>query len=207
MTQTQPQTTVVGVFRNRWSADDCFSALMRRGYLSSDINIMMSDQTRSHEYPWEDDEAPFSVASAPIEINEHSETAAAVKIEPRIVGSSAGTMAAEGVGVGGSIGTMVGATLAAIAAVGTSLVIPGLNLIVAGPVLAALAGGGAGAVTGGLVGGLVGLGIPKQDAEVYNKALLEGGVVMGVRTEASDADDIQELMIAHAGEQVTISHI
>ncbi|WP_010583594.1 hypothetical protein [Schlesneria paludicola] len=206
MTQPQAHKTVVGVFRNRWSADDCFSALMRRGYLSSDINIMMSDQTRSREYPWEDDDPPFSVASAPIDVDETSGVAAPVRVEPRIHGTSAGNMAAEGVGVGGSIGTMVGATLAAIAAVGTALVIPGLNLIVAGPVLAALAGGGAGAVTGGLVGGMVGLGIPKQDAEVYNKALLEGGVVMGVRTEAGDADDIHELMIAHAGEQVTISH-
>ena len=71
------------------------------------------------------------------------------------------------------MGTAVGATLAAIAAVGTVLIIPGLNLIVAGPIVAALAGGGVGAVAGGLVGGLVGLGIPERDAVVYNRSLQE----------------------------------
>src|SRR4051794_32102772 len=67
-----------------------------------------------------------------------------------------GSMATEGVAAGGAIGTAVGAVVAAIAAIGTSIALPGLGIIVAGPILAALAGGGAGAVTGGLLGGLVG---------------------------------------------------
>src|SRR4051812_42087029 len=45
----------------------------------------------------------------------------------------AGSKAVEGMAVGGAIGTAVGATLAAIAALGTSLVLPGLGLVVAGP--------------------------------------------------------------------------
>ena len=46
--------------------------------------------------------------------------------------------AADGLGIGSAIGGTVGAVLAAIAAVGTSIVIPGLGLFVAGPIAAAL---------------------------------------------------------------------
>ena len=71
--------------------------------------------------------------------------------------------------------------------------------------MAALAGGGAGAVAGGLVGGLVGLGIPEQDAEVYNRALQEGGVVMSVSADADKVREVEQLMIKHSGEQVACS--
>src|SRR5688572_25473230 len=72
-----------------------------------------------------------------------------------------GSKAAKGAGVGGAIGGTVGAIAAAIATVGTSVAIPGLGLVIAGPLAAALAGAGAGGVTGGLVGALIGAGIPE----------------------------------------------
>ena len=43
-----------------------------------------------------------------------------------------GSKAAKGAGIGGAVGGSVGAALAAIAAIGTSLAIPGLGLVVAG---------------------------------------------------------------------------
>ena len=70
----------------------------------------------------------------------------------------------EGLGVGAAVGGGVGATLAAIFAVGSNVVVPGLGLVVAGPIAAALAGAGAGGATGGLVGALVGAGIPEERA-------------------------------------------
>jgi hypothetical protein len=97
-----------------------------------------------------------------------------------------GTMGTEGLAAGGVIGTAVGAAAAAIAAIGTTVALPGLGLIVAGPILAALAGGGAGAVTGGLIGGLIGLGIPESNAKAYEAALKEGGVVIGVHCHSND---------------------
>ena len=63
---------------------------------------------------------------------------------------------------------------------GTTIWFPAWVWIVAGPIFAALAGGGAGAVTGGAVGGLVGLGIPESNAKAYEEALKKGGVVFGV---------------------------
>ena len=72
-----------------------------------------------------------------------------------------GSKAAEGAGVGAGIGGTIGAVLAGIAAVGTTLVLPGIGLVVAGPIAAALAGAGAGGLAGGLVGALIGAGSPE----------------------------------------------
>jgi hypothetical protein len=149
------RTMVVGVFRNRLAAQQCYDVLINRGFHDADINVMMSEQTRSLY-----GEAPESRAAFDRAGNH--------------------TKAAEGMGIGGAVGTLVGGSIAAIVAVGTSLVLPGLNLIVAGPLAAALAGGGAGALTGGLLGGLIGLGIPEEGAEAYHQALREGGTVLGV---------------------------
>ncbi len=63
-----------------------------------------------------------------------------------------GTNAAEVAGVGGAIGGTLGAVVAAFAAVGTSLAIPGLGLIVAGPLAAGIAGAGAGGAAGAYSG-------------------------------------------------------
>lgn len=95
--------------------------------------------------------------------------------------SEAGTKAAEGVGIGGAVGGGVGAALAAVFAVGSSVVIPGLGLVVAGPIAAALAGAGAGAATGGVIGALVGAGIPESHAKAYEQGVRDGGVVIGTR--------------------------
>jgi hypothetical protein len=170
------QKMVTAVFRNRVDAQNACETLAERGYASSEINVLMSDATRSAYYPpTRDDERTHS----------------------------AGNLGIEGAGVGGAIGTAVGATLAAIAAIGTSIAIPGLGLVVAGPLAAALAGGGAGAVAGGLIGGLIGLGIPEPDATAYLDALRNGGVVIGVVPHNSeDADRIKQDFQNHHGENV-----
>ncbi|MGI8898472.1 MAG: hypothetical protein ACR2IB_08775 [Pyrinomonadaceae bacterium] len=103
-----------------------------------------------------------------------------------------GSKAWEGAGKGAAIGGGVGATLAAIAAIGTTLALPGIGLLIAGPIAAALAGGGAGALTGGLVGALVGAGIPEEHAKHYEKGLKEGGIVMGVNPRTTEDADYFE---------------
>jgi len=101
--------------------------------------------------------------------------------------SELGTKAAEGTGVGGAIGGTLGAIIGGIAAIGTNLVLPGLGLVVWGPVAAALAGAGAGGLTGGLVGALIGWGIPEDRAVAYEHGIKNGGTVLGV-TPRSDED-------------------
>jgi hypothetical protein len=156
---------LTAVFCDRVNAQTAYDRLVSHGYTNSEINVLMSDTTRSTYFSNERDEARHDV----------------------------GSHATEGMGVGGAIGTAVGATLAAVAAIGTSLAIPGLGLVIAGPIAAALAGGGAGALAGGLLGAMVGLGIPESNARAYEDALREGGVVIGViPRNARDADTIRE---------------
>jgi hypothetical protein len=97
-----------------------------------------------------------------------------------------GTKAAEGAGIGAGIGGALGAIAAAVAAVGTAIAIPGLGLVVAGPVAAALAGAGAGGAAGGLVGALVGWNIPEERIKEYESGIREGGILMGVRPRSDE---------------------
>jgi hypothetical protein len=169
------QKMVTAVFRHRNDSEQAFDYLYHLGYTDRDINVLMSDKTRSSFYPNREDETKHN----------------------------AGTKAAEGTGIGGAIGTAVGATLAAVAAIGTSIAVPGLGLVIAGPLAAAFAGGGAGAVTGGAVGALVGAGINEQNAEAYSEALREGGVVLGVTPKNREhAKAIEERFKELHGENV-----
>ena len=117
--------------------------------------------------------------------------------------SELGSKALEGAGVGPAIGGTVGATIAAIAAIGTTVALPGLGLLVAGPIAAGLAGAGAGGLTGGLIGALVGSGIPKDRAKHYEKGVREGGIVMGVIPRSTqDAEYLERQWNACGGEQI-----
>ena len=117
--------------------------------------------------------------------------------------SELGTKAWEGAGKGAAIGGGVGATLAAIAAIGTTLALPGLGLLIAGPIAAGLAGAGAGALTGGLIGALVGHGIPEEQAKHYEQGIREGGIVMGVQPRnEEDADYFEKNWRENRGESI-----
>jgi hypothetical protein len=103
--------------------------------------------------------------------------------------------AADGLGIGGAIGGTVGAALAAIVGVGTAIAIPGLGLVVAGPIAAALAGAGAGGATGGLIGLLIGTGIPEHRARVYDANVRGGGILLGVEAKTDeDVDRLEKLL-------------
>ena len=91
-----------------------------------------------------------------------------------------GSKAAEGAGTGSAIGGTLGAIVGVVAAIGTTLVLPGLGLVIAGPIAAGLAGAGAGGITGGIVGGLIGSGIPEDRAKQYEAGIKDGNVVLGV---------------------------
>ena len=96
-----------------------------------------------------------------------------------------GSKVMEGAGVGSTLGGVVGAAVGILAAIGTSLVIPGLGLVLAGPIALGLAGAGAGGVTGGVLGALVGAGMPKDIAEKHEKNISAGNIVVGVKPRSS----------------------
>jgi len=113
------------------------------------------------------------------------------------------THAADGLGIGGAVGGTIGAVLAAITAVGTTLFLPGLNLVIAGPIAAALAGFGAGGATGGLIGALIGAGIPEYRAKVYEAGIRGGGILLGVEARSDEeVDRLEELLDELGAEHV-----
>lgn len=151
MSETTGQSrSVSGLFNDRASAERAYTALENRGYTRDDVNLLMSDETRKKH---------FGEGTVETEL---------------------GSKALEGAGTGSAIGGTLGAIIGGIAAIGTSVLIPGLGLIVAGPLAAALAGAGAGGLTGGLIGALVGSGIPEEHAAEYESGIKNGGVYMGV---------------------------
>ncbi|WP_315984810.1 hypothetical protein [Hymenobacter sp. BT190] len=162
-----------GMFRDRDSAERAYSSLSSRGYSKDDVNLLMSDETRKTH---------FGDNTADTDL---------------------GDKAMEGAGVGSAIGGTAGAVIGAIAAIGTSVALPGLGLIIAGPIAAALAGAGAGGLTGGLVGALVGSGIPEEHAVEYENDVKNGGIVMGVKPRnAEDAQYFEEEFRRHNGDKV-----
>lgn len=118
--------------------------------------------------------------------------------------SNLGSKALEGAGTGSAIGGTLGAIIGGIAAIGTNVLLPGLGLVVAGPLAAALAGAGAGGLTGGLVGALIGSGIPEDRAREYEEGVKSGGIVMGVNPRSDeDADYFEnEWRNTHRGESI-----
>lgn len=147
----------------------------KHGYKADDISVLMSDDTRKKHYG---DVTPGTELSG-------------------------GTKAAEGLGKGAAIGGGVGAALAALFAVGTSIAIPGLGLVVAGPIAAALMGAGAGGATGGVIGALIGAGIPEDRAKEYERGINDGGVLIGTRYRDDDhAKELEKDFTSYGGRNV-----
>ncbi len=118
-------SSVTGVYYDRESADRAYQSIRDRGYEDADVNVMMSDDTRTRFYGDEPAEG------------------------------TAGSKALEGAGTGAAIGGSVGGVVGAIAAVGTAVAIPGIGLIagpLVGALAGAGAGGAAGTLVGALVG-------------------------------------------------------
>jgi len=96
------------------------------------------------------------------------------------------TKAPEGVAAGATTGAVLGGGLGWLAGIG-ALAIPGLGpLIAAGPIVAALAGVGAGGALGGITGALIGMGIPEYEAKRYEGRVKDGGILLSVHCDDSD---------------------
>ncbi|MCI0638416.1 MAG: hypothetical protein L0Y70_05035, partial [Gemmataceae bacterium] len=93
------ETMVSAVFRDHVQSQRAYQWLLDQGYNASEVNVLMSDRTRAKYYR-DDEEEP--------------------KQKP-------GNAAVEGAGIGGAIGTIVGGSIAAVAAIGTTLAVPGLG--------------------------------------------------------------------------------
>lgn len=161
------------MFKDRESAERAYESVTARGYSPEDVNLLMSNDTRKKYFS--SDDSPET---------------------------ELGNKALKGAGAGSAIGGTVGAIIAVVAAAAT-LAIPGLNIIAAGPIVAALTGAGAGGLAGGLIGALVGWGIPEEHAKAYESGLKEGGIVLGVNPRTDeDAEYFEQEWKNNRGEQI-----
>lgn len=107
------------------------------------------------------------------------------------------TEADTGAGIGAATGALAGGAAGILASLGL-LAVPGIGpILAAGPIVAALTGAGIGAATGGLLGGLIGLGIPESDAKKYAEAVNQGGTLVSVSSDDSQAERVAEIMSSH----------
>ncbi len=176
---TERVNMVTGLFSERADAERAWRAAVDLGYRSDDINLMLSEDTRTRMFAGEQGAGLGAKA------------AEAAK-EP--------TKGAEK--IGGPTGGHVGMIAPVLAAVGTLLLIPG-GIIAAGPVAIALGAAGAVGVAGGLVAALTDWGVPKGRVELYEAGIREGGVLIGVKPRSEqDAKKLAEAWKASGGELV-----
>jgi hypothetical protein len=139
-------------FRDLERAEKAYGILRDRGYHDNEITVLMSEDSVKKYF--------------------HK--------DPEKEKSDFGNKAAEGAGVGAGVGGAIGAAAGIILALGTAVAVPGLGIVVAGPLAAGLAGAGGGGITGGIIGALVGAGIPKETADKYEQGVKEGEIVIAV---------------------------
>lgn len=138
------------LFEDKDAAESAYSAALKRGYRPEDINIVMSEDSRKKYY------------------------------DSPLVEREMGDKSLEGLAIGGAIGGSVLGTIGAIVALSTTIVVPGIGLVIAGPLAASLVGVGAGSIAGGLLGTLIGAGIPEEHAKIYENGIKKGGIVVAV---------------------------
>jgi hypothetical protein len=159
--ETSNKLLVTGVFKDRASVESAYKDAVARGYNPNDINVVMSDDTRKKYFTNADG-----------------------------VVAELGDKSMEGMALGGALGGTVVGIASAIAAIGSAIVLPGVGLVLVGPLAAGLVGAGAGSIAGGLIGALVGCGIPEAHVKEYENTVKSGGIVMTVhpRSEQDSRD-------------------
>ncbi|MCA9639163.1 MAG: hypothetical protein H6718_05550 [Polyangiaceae bacterium] len=116
---------------------------------------------------------------------------------------------------GAVAGGALGALLAGIGGIAT-LALPGLGLVVAGPLAVALESAVVGAVGGGFAGALIGIGVPENQAKRYAESLLEHGVIVAASPATPDEAQLIEAVFEdtrgvdlvraqHPGQSVSVS--
>jgi hypothetical protein len=161
-----PAKMVTGLFPNKESAERGYQSAIRLGYESSDIDVLMSEETRNRYFPPTPD----------------TKTELSSKTTKKAM--EGGKSADE---LGGHTGGAIGTIAPALAGVGTLLLVPVLGVVAAGPIAIALGAAGAVGLAGALIGALAKWGIPQTRSEEYEQGIRAGGILMGVKPR-SDKD-------------------
>ncbi|MBI3899904.1 MAG: hypothetical protein HY308_16640 [Gammaproteobacteria bacterium] len=151
---------VTGLFPDIDSVERVYQSATQNGYGIRDINVIMSDDTRRRSFA-----------------------------EGHDVDRKLRSKIAEGGELGGPLGGTIGIMIPALAAVAAGAAfsaLPGLGLVVGGPIAVALASAGTAGVTAGLLGWLSDWGLPKARVREYERGIHDGGILMGVKAHSED---------------------
>lgn len=173
------QKLVLGIFGERSSAEDAIDSLKNAGFNPKDISIIMKDSEIAHE-----------------------------------MAASTGSSIADGAVSGATTGGILGGVAGLLVGLG-AITIPGIGaLLVGGPIATALGLSGAagstltgvltGAVAGGLVGGLIGLGLPEEDARIYEDRIKEGAILLAIPSNEETVSEVTELLDDLGAEQINV---
>jgi hypothetical protein len=152
-----PPSTVTALFDRPEAVERAYEAATARGYEIGDINVVMSEDTRRRYYA-----SPEA---------EHTEIA---------------KKSAEGGKLGGPTGGRVGIAISIAAAVGAAIALPGLGIVMAGPIAVALAGAGAAGVAAGLIGAFADWGLPDERVRAYEAEIGAGRILIGVQARSRE---------------------
>ena len=169
--ESKPKLT--GLFPDSDAAESAFQACLARGYSIGDVNVVVSESTRSQI------------------LKEHDPAKANLTSKE-----------AEGGELGGPTGGRMGILLTIFAAVGAAIAIPTVGFV-AGPIAVALAAAGTAGVAGGLLGAIEHWGVPESRLGEYQAGIGRGEILIMVEPVSdADADAIREAWTALGGRKI-----
>jgi len=171
--------TVVGVFSDRMQAQRAIEALKAAGFRGEDIGILMQNKDGAKD-----------------------------------LASDTGTKAGAGAAAGATTGGLLGALGGLLVGLG-ALAIPGIGpVLAAGPLVAALGplvggvatGAALGAGTGALAGALIGLGIPDDEAHIYEERFNQGRILVTVKAGTGRYGEAEQILRQAGAEDISMSN-
>lgn len=175
---------VSGIFTSQQDLHQLFGGLEALGIDHDHVSVLMSEQTRTY----------------------YSDSLDEISDETGFGGEGfrQTTKMPEGAATGGLTGGIVGAIIGGLTLVG-SVLLPGVGLLVAGPLVGAITGGAIGTAAGGLVGGLVGMGIPENEAKYYQDSIQQrGNVLVAAHVPKSLKDEVRNVFKRCGAQSVKI---
>lgn len=168
---------IFGVFKDRESAENAINELETEGFDPKNISIVMQDHKNA-----------------------------------QVIQDSTGTHIVQGATTGATTGAVIGGITGLLVGIG-AIAIPGIGaLLIGGPIAAALgltgaaastvAGATTGALAGGLIGALVKLGIPEEDAKVYEDRVKSGAILVAVSAKTGTHKEASSILTEQGAEQV-----
>lgn len=169
--------TLLGIFSDRWKAEQALTDLESSGFNPKDISIIMRDQPTSVEKTTSHNPNPVGVVTT---------------------GLATGTV------LGGVAGLLIG--VGAIAVPGIGAILVGGPLAVAfgltGAAASTVSGAALGALAGGLVGALANLGVPEHEAKVYEHRIKEGGILLAVPVLDEGLEEARGIMQRYQADMI-----